>query len=58
MFDMSNHRIATIPEKKKKRRTGTRVDRGVQKLDPPCTVGGYANWDSHSEKLYGEASKY
>jgi len=29
----------------------------VEKKEPPCTVGGNANWYSHCKKQYGVSSK-
>ena len=42
---------------KSKTQETTGMGKGAEKGEPPCPVGGNANWCSHSGEQYGGSSK-
>ena len=51
----ANQSSNNIPPQSTTQETG--VDKDVKKGEPSCTVGGNANWCSHSGKWCGDSSE-
>jgi len=49
--------VALKSKKEKKKKKKANAEEGVEKRNPPSTVGGNVNWCNHSRKQYGGSSE-